>query len=319
MSVVPDMKKAGMYTCIPCHTSTITPGPSQSRHDRENAGSRLRDEGAASPSRVAPGVFRLPLYGSNVYFIQAGSSWVVVDTAWPWGNCGLRIRQAAATLVGPAARPATIVLTHLHPDHDGAALELARAWHCPVYLHPLELPLAVDGGLAIVERYANPLDRKVILPVLRMLPRRRIETMRARVSLRGIARALPPGADVPSLPGWRCVPTSGHSPGHIAHFRERDRVLIVGDAVLTVDVNSLPGWLAWGMRRNRPHVYGSPRYTNWNQRATDVSVGVLAALEPRVLATGHGPTMEGESVACDLHMLADRVAATYQHDGPTAA
>jgi glyoxylase-like metal-dependent hydrolase (beta-lactamase superfamily II) len=310
MSEVPNIKEAGMTTCILCRTSTIAPRSSQSRHDRENAGLRPRDESAASPTCVAPGVFRLPLYGSNVYFIQAGASWVVVDTAWPWGNCGRRIRQAAVTLVGPAARPAAIVLTHLHPDHDGAALALARAWHCPVYLHPLELLLAVAGDLATVEWYANSLDRRVILPVLRMLPRRRVEAMRARASLRGIARALPPGADIQFLSGWQCVPTPGHSPGHIALFREHDRVLIVGDAVLTVDVNSLPGWLTWGMHHNRPHVYGSPRYSNWDQHATDVSVGVLAALEPRVLATGHGPTMAGESVVRELHLLADQVAAT---------
>ena len=45
------------------------------------------------------------------------------------------IRRAAETLFGRESRPAAILLTHLHPDHDGAALELEGSWHCPVYVH----------------------------------------------------------------------------------------------------------------------------------------------------------------------------------------
>lgn len=42
-------------------------------------------------------------------------------------------------------RPASILLTHDHPDHSGSALELARMWSLPVHVHRDELPL-VNGS-----------------------------------------------------------------------------------------------------------------------------------------------------------------------------
>ena len=284
-------------------------GSGQSRRDEGRARTRTPDGRASSPQDVAAGVFRLSVYGSNVYFVQSGSSWVLIDAAWAWGNCGGRIRRTAEVLFGPNATPAGILLTHIHPDHDGSALELARTWDCPVYVHPLELPLTT-ADLAGLERYANPLDRRVILPLLRALPRRRVESMLARASLKDVARSFDPDEAVPNLPDWKCIPTPGHSPGHIALFRERDRVLIAGDAVLTVDVSSLPALLRLGLGLSRPHVSGPPRYTNWDQRATDASVAIVAALQPRVLATSHGTPMAGEATAHELRALAERVAGS---------
>ncbi len=42
-------------------------------------------------------------------------------------------------------------------------------------------------------------------------------------------------AELPGLPDWEAVPTPGHTPGHVAFFRRSDRVLITGDALVTVD------------------------------------------------------------------------------------
>lgn len=53
--------------------------------------------------------------------------------------------------------------------------------HCPVYLHSLELPLAVTGDLATVERYVDPLDRKATLPVL--LEPMRVRCLRVRIPI----------------------------------------------------------------------------------------------------------------------------------------
>jgi glyoxylase-like metal-dependent hydrolase (beta-lactamase superfamily II) len=91
---------------------------------------------------------------SNVYFVQSGETWVLVDTGWR-GRAEL-IRSAAETLFGAGARPRAIVLTHVHPDHAGSASELARMWDVTVYVHPGELPLPPSGriiaALAHVER-----------------------------------------------------------------------------------------------------------------------------------------------------------------------
>jgi NAD(P)-dependent dehydrogenase (short-subunit alcohol dehydrogenase family)/glyoxylase-like metal-dependent hydrolase (beta-lactamase superfamily II) len=263
------------------------------------------------PQEIAEGVHRLSAFGANVYFVGSGGSWVLVDAARAWGGCARIIRRAAESLFGPESRPAAILLTHLHPDHDGAALELARAWDCAVYVHPDELPLAraVAGwDFAAIERYGNWLDRAVIVRAsAARSPRGRGEAELAEPSLVDVLRALDPASGVPGLPEWTLVPTPGHAPGHVGFFRARDRVLLTGDAALTVDVNTVGGCLAWALEKCPPHAFDAPRYTNWRQDKTDASLAVLAALQPRVLAPGHGPPLIGEAAARELRLLAEQV------------
>jgi glyoxylase-like metal-dependent hydrolase (beta-lactamase superfamily II) len=257
---------------------------------------------------IASGVYCLEvgkgISRSNVYFVRSGLSWVLVDAAS--ANCGQLIQKTAESLFGANARPASILLTHDHPDHAGSALELSRMWGCPVYVHPDELPIAAAGDLPTFEKYANPLDCWIILPLLRSMPRGRVELMLSRTSLKDVVRAYDPGAAVPDLPGWKCIPTPGHTPGHVALFRASDRVLITGDAVVTVDLNSFWGFLSWCLRLNKQRVSGPPWYSTWNRRAAKESVAVLADLEPRVLAPGHGGPMTGDGTARELHAFADR-------------
>ena len=207
-------------------------------------------------------------------------------------HCGQLIRSAAESLFGPGARPAAILLTHIHPDHSGSALELARNWDVPVYVHPDELPLAAGGYLP---EYGNPLDRWLVAPLLRLLPRRKIEESVSRNSLEGTARALAPDGSVPGLPDWQAIPTPGHTPGHVAFFRGRDRVLITGDAILTVNLNSVRDLLA-----ARHRISGPPYISTWNWPAAKQSVAVLARLQPRVLACGHGRLVSGPGTAGKL-------------------
>jgi glyoxylase-like metal-dependent hydrolase (beta-lactamase superfamily II) len=261
---------------------------------------------ASQPKEIASGVYCMEtgkgIMRSNVYFVRSGSSWVLIDTAS--ANCGRSIQKAAESLFGANTRPASILVTHWHPDHAGSALELARMWGCLVYLHPDELPLAA-GDFSTLEQYAGPLDRWVILPLMRVMPPRARESMLSKTSLKDTARAFDPGAGVPGLPDWECIPTPGHTPGHVAFFRRSDRVLIAGDAVLTVLLNSLWGFLLWGFRRNKQGLSGPPWYTTWSWRAAKESVAALARLEPLVLACGHGLPMTGAGTARELRAFAD--------------
>ncbi len=119
--------------------------------------------GATLEETVATGVYCLVTgkrRDSNIYFVQSGGTWVLVDTGWQ-GRAEL-IKSAAETLFGVGANPRAIVLTHVHPDHAGSASELAHVWGVTVYVHPDELPLPpsgrIIGALAPVERhpYARP-------------------------------------------------------------------------------------------------------------------------------------------------------------------
>jgi glyoxylase-like metal-dependent hydrolase (beta-lactamase superfamily II) len=252
-------------------------------------------EGAMT-EQIADGVHVLRLgrgvASANVYLVRSGSSWVLVDTGWP-GQADT-ITAAAEALFGHAA-PAVILLTHLHPDHRGSMRELAARWEVEVYVHRDELPFA-SGEYQ--PRFANPLDRWVLGPVLARLPARTRARVPAPADVTGLVHPL--GGDVPGLPDWTAVPTPGHTPGHVAYHRPRDGVLISGDALLTVDVNSLRGVLG-----GRQRIGGPPRCTTWSPPAATASIRALAALEPAVLAPGHGRPMSSGTAAA-VHEFAER-------------
>ena len=222
--------------------------------------------------------------------MRSGSSWVLADAAWP--HRGELIKKSAETLVGVNTAPASILLTHLHPDHAGSAAEPARAWNLPVYADPDELPLPT-GKLA----YSDPIGR-VIGPLTGFLPEGEFEA-----SLR-IVTAADPGAGVPGLPDWERIPTPGHTPGHVSYFRASDRVLITGDALLTM--NGSPGLLPLPGKRA---ISGPPRISTWNWAAATQSVARLARLEPRVLAPGHGTPMTTAATAAALRSFSDSLAS----------
>lgn len=104
----------------------------------------VHSTGSIHPRRVAPGVHMITVgrtaVASNVYLIDAAPKWVLVDAAWS-GSAGT-VMAAAESLFGTGTRPAAILLTHIHPDHSGAAGVLARRWRVPVYVHPAELAMA---------------------------------------------------------------------------------------------------------------------------------------------------------------------------------
>jgi len=270
---------------------------------------------------IAAGMFYIEtgkgIMRSTVYFVRSGSasSWVLIDSAS--AHCGPLIREAAEALFGAKTPPTAILLTHVHPDHAGSALELAQGWNCPVYVHPDELPFATADSSNFFATYHNyttaagrwtppPLDKWLILPLVRAMPGRKREVMLAGSSLKGVVRAFEPGKGLPGLPEWDYIPTPGHTPGHVAFFRPADRVLIAGDALLTINLNSAKGFLLWSLSRNNPRVSGPPWYTTWCWQAAKESVGRIARLEPRILAGGHGLPMTGPSTACDVRAFAGR-------------
>jgi glyoxylase-like metal-dependent hydrolase (beta-lactamase superfamily II) len=167
---------------------------------------------STTPTReIAPDVFCLGPWGRTqtvVYFVRSGSSWVLIDTGW--AADAARIEQAAAALTSDVRRPSAILLTHCHPDHAGAARELALAWDCPVYLHPQEAPIA-NGDFPAMTTLAGPLDRWLVLPLLRAMGRTRRAAILAWSALGDVVRTLDLEGDVPELPGWRCPPRGGHT------------------------------------------------------------------------------------------------------------
>lgn len=238
-------------------------------------------------NEIADGVFHVRTLMVNVYIVRAGGSWVLVDA-------GLRgyaeaIRSAARQFVGPLA-PEAVILTHGHFDHVGSLDALLESWPCPVFAHRLERPY-LNGQSAYPP--PDPLVGRGSMALLsRLYPR-------GPMDLRGRLELLPNDGSVPGAPGWQWVHTPGHTAGHVSLFRARDRTLIAGDAVVTTKQESL---LAVATQRRELH--GPPAYFTSDWKAAGESVGRIAALEPEVLATGHGEPLTGQVMRRELRILA---------------
>jgi glyoxylase-like metal-dependent hydrolase (beta-lactamase superfamily II) len=225
---------------------------------------------------------------ANVYFVanEAGG-WVLVDTGLR--GYGEAIRRAGERLFGSRG-PSAIVLTHGHFDHVGGLPALANQWAAPVYAHRLELPYltgrssypppdpTVGGGLWSLVSPAFP---------------------RGPIDLRRHVHSLPSDESVPGLQFWRWIHTPGHSPGHVSLFREEDRTLLAGDAVVTTRQEA-----AFDVLTQRPVVWRPPAYFTTDWVSARRSVQRLAMLEPEVLAAGHGRPMHGPTMRRALHELA---------------
>ncbi|MCX6047647.1 MAG: MBL fold metallo-hydrolase, partial [Chloroflexi bacterium] len=214
--------------------------------------------------------------------------WVLID-AGLFGATTL-IVDAAEHRFGKAARPAAIVLTHGHFDHVGALKNLAERWDAPIYAHELELPY-LDGRSA----YPPPdptVGGGLMSTLSRFYPRGPIDVSHW-------LHPLPANGDVPEMPGWQWIHTPGHAPGHVSLWRAADRTLIAGDAFITTKQES-----AFAVAMQRPEIHGPPMYYTPDWQQAHQSVLRLAALEPELVVTGHGPAMQGSEMRSALHTLA---------------
>jgi glyoxylase-like metal-dependent hydrolase (beta-lactamase superfamily II) len=107
------------------------------------------------------------------------------------------------------------------------------------------------------------------------------------VNLGGRVMKLETAQPIPGLPEWETVETPGHTPGHISFFRRTDRVLLAGDAVTTMNLDSFLDTFTRRKQVCRPPV---PATSDW-ERARK-SVELLARLRPSVIAAGHGRPMD---------------------------
>jgi glyoxylase-like metal-dependent hydrolase (beta-lactamase superfamily II) len=242
---------------------------------------------AAEP--IASGVYRLRTLMVNVYFVRdrASGDWVLVDTGMP-GYAGA-IRGTAEKLFRTA--PRAILLTHGHFDHVANVESLSARWGVPVYAHPLELPYltgrskypppdpTVGGG---AQSWMSPMFS------------------RGPIDLGARVHPLPMNGVIPWLAEWQWLSTPGHAPGHVSLFREDDRMLIAGDAVVTTRQESMINVLLQRQVVSRPPAYFTP---DWD--CARRSVQTIAALEPSVLAAGHGTPMRGPQMRRELQHLAD--------------
>jgi glyoxylase-like metal-dependent hydrolase (beta-lactamase superfamily II) len=224
----------------------------------------------------------------NIIMIgEPGSTWVLVDAGMP--RCGKEIIKVAEERFGADNPPAAIILTHGHFDHVGSIVSLLSKWPVPVYAHPLEFPF-LTGQQAYPEPDSS-VEGGLLAKLSFLYPHEPVDITEA---LRGLL----PYGKILELPDWEWIHVPGHSPGQVALFREKDRVLISADALITVKQDSL-----YRVLIQKKEICGPPVYltTDWSEAYE--SVLRLASLKPEALVSGHGSAIQGALLKEGLNRL----------------
>jgi hydroxyacylglutathione hydrolase len=150
-------------------------------------------------------------------------------------------------------------LTHAHPDHNGASKKVCETLGIPLWCGEADVPLQlqevpfVDHPMAKVSKalFGGPVQ-----PVDRTL------------------------AEGDEVAGFEVLHVPGHSPGHLAYWRESDRSLILGDVLFGLHpATGVPG------------LHLPPDPFTPDQAQNRESARRLAALEPALVCFGHGPPL----------------------------
>jgi hydroxyacylglutathione hydrolase len=154
-------------------------------------------------------------------------------------------------------------LTHAHPDHQGASHVVCEARGLPLWCGEADAD-AVENPRLIGER----------------MSRHWLNSMIGRNwtgPAHPVARRLREGDEVG---GFAVLEVPGHSAGHVAFWRERDRVLVLGDVLSHMSyVTGLP------------QLHEPPRIFTPDPALNRRSARRLAALEPALIGFGHGPPL----------------------------
>ena len=155
------------------------------------------------------------------------------------------------------------VLTHAHADHQGASKAVCEQFGVPFWVHEADVRAAEDPEVMRGTMPKHPIPR--LFWRLFHGPGRKVD------------RALREGDRIGD---FEVLHVPGHSAGHIALWREADRVLIAGDVIATIDqVGLFP-------KLGEPKKFFTP-----DPARNRESIRRLAALRPSVVCVGHGPPL----------------------------
>jgi glyoxylase-like metal-dependent hydrolase (beta-lactamase superfamily II) len=151
-------------------------------------------------------------------------------------------------------------LTHAHPDHQGSSDEVCGKLGIPFWVGEKDVPYAEEPARITETGPGHPytsLGMKFMVG-----PGRNVD------------RVLREGDEVA---GFTVLDVPGHSRGHVAFWRERDGVLILGDVINNIDiVTGIPG------------LHEPPLFVAFDAEENRRSARRLAALDPKVILFGHG-------------------------------
>ena len=245
------------------------------------------------PTEVASGVWRLGTELVNWYLVEDEGRLTVIDAGAPKYRPQLDtgLRRLGRSLGDVAA----LVLTHAHSDHVGFAEELRAETGVPVYVHRGDERRATTGKpsskneTSFLSELRHPHVYRLIWHLgrngaLKSKPIREV-------------RAFEDGETLEVPGALRVIHTPGHTAGHCAFHLERQGVLVVGDALCTL--NPVTG-------ARGPQLM--PRSFNLSSATCLDSLTKIQDVDAGVAVFGHGePWYEGLAAAVER---ARRVGST---------
>ncbi len=235
----------------------------------------------ALATEVASGVHRVADGLVNWYLIEDGGEVALVDAGWP--RSWPRVVAALGEIGRSPADVTSVVLTHAHPDHLGAAEKVREQCGATVHVYRAEAPRARGEA-----RGSSPFS--LVPGLVPTLWRPSALGFVLHASARGfmtptwIQDVVTFEADAPiDAPGrLRAVPTPGHTEGHVALVLDQHGVVFSGDSIATLDV----------LTRER----GArlvPDQLNSDPKQTRESLSALASIDAGKLLPGHGDPFDG--------------------------
>lgn len=214
----------------------------------------------------------------QAYAWRDGDEVTLIDTATA-GSEG-EILEAAAP-AGSGLRIVRIVLTHFHADHVGSAAALREATGAEVVAHRIEAPV-IRGDVSPPEPVITEAERPLFERVTAQVPPAPPCPVEVEVDDDALVRF---GG------GARVVHVPGHTPGSIAIYLSRHRVLFTGDNVASVGGEPILGPF------------------NLDRKEAIASFERLASLDAEVACFGHGDPIVS-AAAARLRFAALRVDGT---------
>ncbi len=235
----------------------------------------------AGLTEVGEGIFelRLPIPFEdgliNVFLFVDGAHADLLDCGMNSEESLALIRSALDELGGKRLRK--LVVTHIHPDHYGAAGVLAGPGDADLYLHRLEVPLVNPRYVELEHLVAEV--RKYLL--VNGVPEDEAEVLSN--SQRALSQVVAPAEPAVQLDGAETVMlgrtqlrvewTPGHSPGHICLYAPESGMLFAGDHMLP-DLS--------------PNIGLHPQSTPDPLHEYLAGLARMAALKPRIVMPAHG-------------------------------